>query len=363
MQNRRLPLPPSTFLVLGFVLVAQLIPLLPSGSALRLALTILFLFFAPGFALSSVLFTRSESRGWQRDSTSSSTDRSGLDLVERAAVSVGFSIAVLAILALTLSVVTGGVDGPLVGPLSVFLVVLLAVRVVQWRRLDETERETPALDLGVLTGTNSRTAFLNVALGLSVVLSLSTLGMGFVLPLEGDGSTGFAVGTQNDSGEFVAAGHDTELAQGQPTEVSFLIENNERVDTEYVIVASQFRQLQLEEGDSAGIGVRLAKRTVTVPEGESRVVSMEVTPRWSGDQVRFQYLLFKSSSAGKLTEESAYRTLHTWANVSSSTGEANADLTSADATDGLTDEPSASRPTARGSVAGPSQYVTEVRRV
>lgn len=318
--------------VLGYA--AATVPLQwisPPGSV-QVVVVAPLLLFVPGYALTTVLFPgrpngdRTGTGGGLRFPRFSGGDDEGaegdgvsrLGLVERAAVSVGLSVALLPLFALVFDTVLGEVVGPVILVAAGVSAVAAVAGGVRRSRLPESVRhEVPVeqwIDRGVtgIRGASPGTATVNVALAISVLLAVSAVGLAFAAPQPGAASTEFVVGTERN-GEFVTDGYPDDIATGEPAELALLIENREREPREYHVVA---RFERVRDGTVTGFE-SAGGFTVTLQPGETAVETHTAAPSLTGENVRLRFLLYRGEPPARPSPESAYRSVHVWTSVES----------------------------------------------
>jgi len=283
------------------VLAVTLTPL--AGVApLRIAVTLPWLLFAPGYALLVCLFPGDAH-----------------DQLERAVLSVGGSLAV--VLFGTLAVARGGVDTPpAVASLTLVTLGLTLLAAVRRRRLPVGERYTPPSQnvsgrLRELELSTSTDGLLNVALLVALLVTLATAGVATVSPPGGEQFTEVALASQTDNGTYTVDRYPERLTSGEPTEFAVTVSNRERRELSYTLVVA----LQQPTGDDYTTLERFHTRSFTLEDGERLRWNHSVTPTVTGSRVRLSYLLYRGSAPASPTPENAYRELHLWVNVTEPT--------------------------------------------
>jgi len=205
------------FVLVVSVLLAVLVllggPLPVPLAAARLLLGLTVALFCPGCALQMALFPR----------------RNGLDGVERLALSVGISLALVPLLALALDQLPGGINRKSVAGAEVGATLLaLAVAWARWHRLPEGERWEERLpSLGDLPEGCSR--FWLYGMGVVLVAGLLLL-LGLIR----------LVGTGGETTEFYLLGPDGRSDSyprrayvGRPVTIAVGVVNGEEMAVEY----------------------------------------------------------------------------------------------------------------------------------
>ena len=313
------------------VYAAAVVPLqwvdLPSSP--RIVLLAPALLFLPGFTLSTVLFPgRSLEEGSNsftgfasRTSPSEAEAAAGervarLGLIDRAAVSVGVSVALLPVFAFGFDIVLGSVVGPIIVVTTAFSAVMAVLGGILRLRVPAGDRfEIPIRrwfdELATsVTDTSTGVAVVNVVLVGSVVLAVGAVGIAFVAPQQGATFTEFAVGTEQD-GEFVSGDYPDDLAVGETAETAILIENHEGDPTEYSVVA---RFESVEDGTVTAVE-DAGEFSVTVEPGATVVETHRVTRSMRGDDIRLRFLLYRGEPPTDPSPANAYRSVHLWVDV------------------------------------------------
>ena len=319
--------------VVAIVYAALVVPLQWIGplSPIQIVLLAPALLFLPGYALTTVLFpgqpttAGSGHRAGKRFAAhsprfgeGSTTDdgASRLDLVERAALSVGVSVGLLPLFALGFDLVLGTVVGPVIATATVGSTVAMLVGGVKRSQLPEGDRFHIPIGRwfedaeSAVVDESPGVAAVNVALAVSVVLALLTVGVAFAAPNSGATFTEFAVGSEQ-GGEFVTDDYPDDLSVGEPAEPAVLIENREGEPIEYHVIV-RFEQVQNGTVPAAEQAERFS---VAVEPGETVVETNRITRSMRGDNVRLRFLLYREEPQTDLGNEPAYRSVHVWLSV------------------------------------------------
>lgn len=249
--------------------------------------------------------------------------RSGIDGIERVALSFGLSIAIVPLIGLVLNFTPWGIRLlPIVITVSVFT--LLSVVIAAQRRweLPEEEQFSVPYRSWIATGKTELLdpdgqidAALNVVLILSVLLAIGSVGYAVAVPPQGEQFTEFYLLTEDSDGELVADDYPETLRVGETTTLTFGIGNNEYETTEYTVV------VQLQETTTVSNNTTVVSRTeldrfrTTVEHNETYHEEHTVQPTQAGEDLRIKYLLYRGSPPTRPTTETAYRDLHLWVDV------------------------------------------------
>lgn len=262
----------------AMLIVLGTIAFLPD-SPLRVVLGLPFVLFFPGYTLIAALYPR----------------RVDLDGIERLALSLGLSLAVVPLIGLVLNYTPWGIRlTPIVVSLTLFTAACSVAAGAKRRRLPESERF--AADVRpVLTGLRRLPWPI---IGISAAAAGLLLFVGFRFGVLGGSRVGepftefYVLGP---SGK--AEGYPRDLVPGQAAVVILGVINNEEQEVDYRIqVRGENRLLQ-------GIGpIRLADKQ----KWEEKV---SFALRRPGDRVKVEFLLFRQGTP------EPYRSLHLWVRV------------------------------------------------
>lgn len=304
---------------------------IPFPSTGRIVLVTPILLFVPGYALTTVLFPgrpiddgagstggaglKPFASGDYQDAETSD-DIARLGIIERAAISVGLSVALLPLFAFAFDAIIGEIVGPVIVVAAVFSTIMILIGRVRRTGLPESDRHVVPIGrwfdeiTGELTRDSTGTAAANVVLAISVVLAVGAVGIAFAVPQEGASFTDLSVGTMQD-GEFVTDEYPDDIQPLEVTETAVLIENNEGESMEYTVVA-RFERVQ----DETVVSVEDAGRfTVTLDAGETAIENHSATPSMTGTDVRLRFLLYRGEPPADPRPGSAYRSVHVWIDV------------------------------------------------
>jgi uncharacterized membrane protein len=183
---------------------------------LRIILGLPFILFLPGYTLIVALFPK----------------RSGLDAIERVALSFGLSIAVVPLIGLVLNFTPWGIRlYPILVSLTVFIAAMSAIAWYRRYRLPEQERLNLILNLSLPRHENRLDRALSVVLILAIVGAIGTLGYVIASPRVGERFTEFYVlGLEGK-----AEGYPTELTVGEEGRVILGITNREHETMSYEV--------------------------------------------------------------------------------------------------------------------------------
>ncbi len=246
--------------------------------------------FLPGYALIAMLFP----------------EKSGLEGMERIALSVAMSVAVVPLIGLALNYTPWGIrETPLLASLSAFTLLLSAVAYARRRQLPadrtfEVPLKVSALSLiaGVLEKPKSKTEkTLRIILALSFLVLIGTGAYITLVPQEREPFTKFYI----LGPDRMAENYTTEYIQGESGTYIIGITNNEYRTMDYTVeVRLENKSLLLPENLQH---IRLAHNT-TLEE------PLEITPSIEGKNMQLEFLLFNETEKNVPS-----RDLRLWINV------------------------------------------------
>ena len=333
--------------VVALVVLAACAVLLPvvSETPLRVAFGLPFVLFTPGYAVVAALFPEA-GESLAGDSEESETEASGdeavsgIDGIERAALSTGLSIVVVLLTGLVLAATPWGIQAvPVVLGVSVVTLVWVAVAVVRRWNLPENERfQVPYHEwasgarAGVLDPDGRGDAALNVLLVITVVLATASVGYALGVPKESEQFSELSLLTEGEDG-LVADDYPTALERGASRSLVVGIRNREHDTTEYSLIGKLQRvavqrpgndSVNDSTGESVSVSVRdeetVARFDPELDHGETWTRRHEVTPTLTGENLRLTYLLYAGDPPKDPAVENAYREVHLWVDVSAPNG-------------------------------------------
>jgi uncharacterized membrane protein len=230
--------------------------------ALRIILGLPFILFLPGYTLIAALFPK----------------RSGLDVIERVALSFGLSIAVVPLIGLVLNYTPWGIRlYPILISLTVFIAAMSAIAWYRRQRLPEQEKLNLILNLSLPRQENRLDRALSIVLILAIVGAIGTLGYVIASPRVGERFTEFYVLGLGGKAE----GYPRELMVGEEGWVILGITNREHETMGYEVkikidgvLEQKISPIQLEH-----------------QQGWREVVGF--TPREPGKDQKVQFILYK----------------------------------------------------------------------
>jgi len=308
-------------------------------ASLRAAFVLPVIVFIPGYVLVASLFPRRytgyerwDSSGTGNDTMASSAglQRSfrvrSIDWRARLALSFGLSLSIVPLLGLILGTVTSSLTiEPVLAGLNLFILAATGVAVTRRNRLKKEERfRVPYRNClhvtrETVSGETRRfDQFITAFLLVTVVAAAGTMGWVLLAPQSGESYTGATLLTENSDGELTASGYPTTFTQGTGEELVVRVTNNEGVETTYTVVG------ELQRVDTGGDSTTITdsetvyREQETVSTNERWLTKHTVTPSMTGEDLRLAYYVYRGDTPDKPGEESAYRTLYLWVDVSAS---------------------------------------------
>ena len=284
--------PSDLLFVVGLVVLTDIFVLIPvlSESFIRTVLGLPLVLFLPGYALIAMLFPT----------------KTGLEGIERAALSVGISVAVVPLIGLVLSNTSFGIrEGPLLVSLSVFIILACAAAYVRRMQLPEDKTfgislkaSASSLLVEVLGKPESSTEkTLRIFLALSILALVGTVAYVAIVPHEQEPFTEFYI----LGPEGTADNYTTEYVQGESGTVIIGIANHENRAVNYTMdVRLENRSLQLPEN----------LKHIKLDDNTTLEEPLEITPSFEGENLELEFLLFNEPE-----EDVPYRDLRLWINV------------------------------------------------
>lgn len=243
--------------------------------ALRIVLCVAFLVFFPGYTLVAALFPKKDS----------------LDSVERMALSLVLSIAVVPLIGLILNYTPWGImTYPIVGSISGFVLICSLVALLRRLRLPREERFEPRIHISVfhMGGGTRFDKALACALLLAVLGAIGTLAYVIAVPEHVERFSEFYL----LGAEGMMEDYPQETIVGQSVEVTTVIVNREHNDSAYTV------EVAIDGKSADQIGPILLAND---GRWESNV---RVIPSKVGSNQKVEFLLYKNGM------EEPYLTLH-----------------------------------------------------
>lgn len=314
--ERRLPL---DLVAVGVFLAATYASVyLQAGSIVRVAASVVTICFLPGYVTTAALFPLTN----REESFRRRVEGTRITFRERAALSLGLSVALVPMIALTLGqFTTGFTTRGTFAMIAGYVVAVGAIAAYRRLRLPEAERlyvpvgawMAELMD-GLTTGSRIN-RILTVTLLCSVLIAGGAFAYATATPIDGETYTDFHLLTVDEDGEYVSTGYPEEIDRGESTELSWGIRSYEAETTEYTVVITLERVAE-DEGQLTRVETaELDRTTTTVAPGEHEIVDHDIAPPLVGENLRVSYYLYRGDASETPSEDTAYRHLHIWIDV------------------------------------------------
>ena len=280
-------------LVCALTLLTSIFVLVPGidHGPVRVVLGLFMVLFLPGYALIAALFPAKDD----------------FDGIERFALSVGLSIAVVPLMGLALNFTPFGIRlVPVLVSISAFTLLMVTVSV--FRRNALPEGSSFMVPFGqvfngirdeLFTAPASRTEkILNIVLVISILLSVTMLVYVVVTPKEGEKFTEFYI----LGPDGMADDYPTELNVGKEALIFVGVVNHEYRTVNYIMNIDMYNGMD---------NVTIFNTDLVISHNETWENPVAFTPTITGEDIKLQFLLYKD---GNLS--APYRSLHLWVNSS-----------------------------------------------
>ena len=282
--------PSDLLLVAGLVILTDIFVLVPvlSESLIRTALGLPLLLFLPGYALIAMLFP----------------EKSGLEGMERIALSIAMSVSVVPLIGLALGQTSWGINEiPLTTSFSGFTLAMLLIAYIRRSRLPADrafEVSFRTLAFNLISGAEPRSKTeksLRIILALFFLILIGTGAYVVLVPQEKNPYTEFYILGTNG----MANNYTTQYIQGESGNYTIGIANHEYKTMNYTMEA------------------RLENKSLPLPENLQHIKldhnttleePLKITPPFEGNNMKLEFLLFNE------TEKNVpYKDLRLWINV------------------------------------------------
>jgi uncharacterized membrane protein len=251
-------------------------------------------------------------------------DEGGIDGIERVALSFGLSIAVVPLIGLIANFTPWGIRlVPILVGISAFTLGMVALAARRRHALPEEQRFRMPYREWFKAGKSEafspesrRDGALNVLLALSILLAVGAVGYAVMVPPDGESFTEFYVLTEDEEENLVAAEYPTEFELGESQPLVVGIGNHEGESIEYSVVV-QLQEVERSDNETTVVQRQELDRfsSPLIGDNETWHRTHDIQPSMTGENLRVQYLLYRSSPPATPTAENAYRTLHLWIDV------------------------------------------------
>ncbi len=274
-------------MVASSLVLTAIILAVPSAKAARIIIGLPFVLFFPGYTLAAALFPRKDD----------------LEAIERAALSLGLSIAVVPLIGLALNYSPWGIRlNPILVFVTLFISLAAAAAFVRRRPLPDDEAFGVAINIQLPRWSQVR-------------LVDRLLAVGMVIALVALGVTAYFVATSRGSSESFtefyvlgpggkAEAYPTLMKVGENATVILGVINQEGEDTTYQVAV----RIDGENMDSIG--------NLSLADDERWEERVAIVPTHAGDDQKVEFLLYKDGGS------EPYRSLHLRMDVEGALAEA-----------------------------------------
>lgn len=376
-QLRRLPADLAAVVILTLLTVLVVFVPWINETPLRVVFGLLLVLFLPGYAFIAALFPEASVSSSDEPATEPNVeqpgaveatetadpdgdpdtdrglsprrdDQSGIDGIERVALSFGLSIAIVPLLGLILNFSPWGIRLiPII--IAVAGVTLISTAVAARRRwaLPPGDRFAVPYQAWIATARNELfepetqiDQALNVLLVVSILLAVVSVGYAVAVPKQGEQFTEFYLLTETDDGDLVADNYPTTFVRGDSAPVIVGIGNQEQKQVTYSVIV-ELQEVRPANGGSLNVSnetanastelavvnrQRLDQFSATVEHNETWQESRALRPTLTGENLRVQYLLYRGEPPAEPRAENAYRSLRLWVDVFENEAERDAEL-------------------------------------
>lgn len=314
----------AVLLTFGFVYLPVV-----NETPLRVAFGLAFLLFVPGYAIVAAVWPQASRENHnsadEGRAGADELDESGIDGIERVALSFGMSIALSPLVGFALNFTPFGIRlTPIVFAIGSFSLLATAIAAHRRWQLPPEERfrvaYEPVLDDVRTSLFDPETRYdtvLNLLLAIALLVAVASVGYTVAVPDRGDRYTEFYLLTEDEDGELISDGYPTEFVQGEPQSLVVGVTNQEHERVNYTAIVA-IQRVEFQNNSSRVLeSTRLDRWDIQLSNNETWQLQHTVAPPMTGSELRLTYFLYRGEPPETLTTETAYRELHIWVNVSS----------------------------------------------
>jgi len=252
---RAIPADLAAIIALVFATAGAVLLPVVSETPLRIVLGLPYVLFVPGYAFIAALFP--EAGSGPVDEDEDELDESGIDGIERVALSFGLSIAIVPLIGLVLNFTPWGIRlVPIMVAVSGFTLLAVAAGTYRRNELPPEERFSVPYQEWLAAGRAEMFApetrmdgALNVLLVFSVLLAMGSVGYAVAVPKQGESFSEFYLLTEGEDGELVADGYPQNFSSGEPQSLYVGIGNQEHRTVNYSVVVA-LQDVRFENNES-----------------------------------------------------------------------------------------------------------------
>ena len=304
-----------------FALSSVVVYYFVSLPALRFLAAVPLLLFLPGYVIVGILFPRTgrppqeASRELAQPlSTARNLDR--VTIPERLGLSLALSVAIVPLLALLLEILpVDGFSGVILPTLVGFVLIGAGLGTARRFRAPVDDRfylPTAAITAAIfapLSDSMPRAERIaTVALAVTVLLAVVSVGYVFAVPQHGEQYTDLRVLTESD-GELTFSDYPDELSTTDETDLVVGIDNREQHTETYTVVVTVDQLIDDGDGITPIESTEIDRFEATLDDNERRHQPQTVTFGATGEH-RLNYYLYTEEPPETADSETAYRHVH-----------------------------------------------------
>ncbi|RZH69171.1 DUF1616 domain-containing protein [Natrinema altunense] len=309
-------------------------------SPVRIFFGLVFVLFAPGYAFIAALFpedgtvlqSRDDSEGEKtnrriRDQFGGHSLQTGINGIERIALSIGLSIVISTSFGLALNYTILGVRlPPVVVTLSVFTLVATGAAALRRSKIPPENRflvsyhEWYAAVRSELRNPDTSTdVVLNVFVIVAVVLSLGVGSYVMVASTQDEQFSSIYILTEDNDGNLVAGNYSSEFESGESQELIIGVDNHEQRPVAYTVVAVE-QTVETDGNETVVMSQNELDRFASqLSHGESWRFRHDLEPTMTGENVRVAWLVYIDGDVPPQPSlENADSSTYLWLTVSES---------------------------------------------
>jgi uncharacterized membrane protein len=189
------------------------------NNPLRIILSIPIIIFIPGFLLVSILFP-------------AKTTEKGIDTIERIALSLGISIAIVPLMGMALNYSPWGIElQPIILSLEAFILIMGSIAIIRWYRTPPSNRNTLHISISFPHHETKLDKLLTTILVICIIIAVSALIYVILVPKQGEQFTEFYI----LGPDHLAHNYPMNLTVGENATVILGIVNQENTPRNYSV--------------------------------------------------------------------------------------------------------------------------------
>jgi len=295
---------------------------------LRIGFGLIFVVFAPGYAVVATAFPEQGDPAADRETTMFFTQSGSpprISGLERLALTVAFSILLVPVVVIGLNFTPYDVaTGNVAVLLTVFTLGFLGAATKRRLAVEPDERFRVSIRewaTGIPGGTvpgNRLDTTLTLLLAVAVLVVIGSLGFTVATAGPGERFTELSLSTEQN-GELVANNYPSSFERGESEPLVVEVVNQEGRPTNYTLVVELQRHRWESDSNTSRIIEEQELRRFSVPSlssGETWERRHNIQPTMTGERLRLTYLLYRGQPPEDPTTQNAYRRAQLWINVS-----------------------------------------------